>query len=92
VGEGVGSWFEDNLRRVVGNGHNTLFWYDCWVGEMPLRLKFPRLFKLAVIKECSMEEMSRLGWTEGGRAWECSILLHNVNGRRIVSGVFYFIT
>ena len=25
VGEGVGSWFEENLRRVVGNGRNTLF-------------------------------------------------------------------
>jgi len=28
VGVGVGSWFDDNLRRVVGDGRNTLFWYD----------------------------------------------------------------
>ena len=93
VGEGVGRWFEDNIRHVVGNGRNTLFWYDCWVGEMPLNLKFPRLFDLAVFKECLVEEMSTLGWTEGGGAWvwrrrllvweeesvrECSFLLHNI--------------
>jgi hypothetical protein len=54
---------------VVVNGRNTLFWYDCWVGEMPLKLKFFRLFGLAVFKECSVEEMSTLGWMEGGGAW-----------------------
>jgi hypothetical protein len=93
IGEGVGSWFEDNLRRVVGNCRNTLFWFDCWVGDMPLRLKYHRLFDLAVRKECSVEEMWRLGWSDGGRAWvwrrrlfaweeesvrECSLLLHNI--------------
>ncbi|KEH35521.1 hypothetical protein MTR_3g093740 [Medicago truncatula] len=93
VGEGVGSWFEENLRWVVGNGRNMLCWFDCWVGDMPLRLKYPRLFDLTVWKECSVEEMWRLGWIEGGRVWvwrrrllaweedsvrECSLLLHNV--------------
>ena len=78
---------------MVGNGRNTLFWYDCWVGKMPLNLKFSRLFDLAVFKECSVEEMSTLGWTEGGGVWvwrrrllaweeesvrECSFLLHNI--------------
>jgi len=62
-------------------------------GEMPLNLKFSRLFDLAVFKECLVEEMSTLGWTEGGGAWvwrcrllaweeesvrECSFLLHNI--------------
>lgn len=28
VGEGVGNWFEDNTRWVVGDGQSTLFWYD----------------------------------------------------------------
>ena len=93
VGEGVGSWFEDNLRRVVGNGRNTLFWYDRWMGDLPLKLKYPCLFDLVVSKECSVEEMWRLGWMEGGRVWvwrrrllaweedgvrECSLLLLNV--------------
>jgi len=68
VGEGVGTWFEDNTRQVVGNGRDTLFWHDIWVGEIPLRLKFPRLFNLAVNKQCTVEEMRRLEWAEGGRA------------------------
>jgi len=93
VGEGVGRWFDDNTRRVIGDGRDTLFWYDTWVGEMPLRVRFPRLFDLVVVKECTVEEMWRLGWGEGGEAWvwrrrllaweeesvrECSVLLHNI--------------
>jgi hypothetical protein len=61
IGEGVGSWFEENTRRVVGDGNNTLFWSDNWVGETPLCIKFPRLFDVAVNKECSVGEMARLG-------------------------------
>lgn len=56
-------------------------------------MKFPRLFELSVIKECSMEEMLRVMsadggwerlWRRGLMAWEeesvmeCSMLLHNI--------------
>jgi len=58
-----------------------------------LRLKFPRLFDLAVNKDYTVEEMKRLGGDNGGRLWEwrgrlfaweeesvgeCSVMLHNV--------------
>jgi len=69
VGEGVGRWFDENVRMVVGDGRNTLFWYDTWIGDTPLWLKFPRLFELAVEKESKVEEMRRLGWDGNGRAW-----------------------
>jgi len=36
VGLGVGSWFEDNIQRVVGGGRETYFWTDNWVGGVPL--------------------------------------------------------
>jgi len=93
VGEGVDNRFDENTRRVVGDGHNTLFWFDNWVGERPLCLQFPRLFNLAVNKECLVEEMARWGWKDGGRAWvwrrrlfaweeenvrECTLLSHNI--------------
>ena len=68
LGEGVGRWFDDNIRQVVGDGRNTLVWHDNWVGDIPLRCRFPCLFDLAVKKECSMEEMSRVGWEVGGRS------------------------
>ena len=70
VNEGVGSWFDGNVRRMVGDGRTTLFWFDHWVGEMPLRIKFSRLFDLAINKECMVEEMASLGWEVEGRAWE----------------------
>jgi len=93
VNEGVGSWFDGNVRRMVGDGRTTLFWFDHWVGEMPLRIKFPRLFDLAINKESTVEEMASLGWEVEGRAWEwrrrllaweedsvkeCSEMLHNI--------------
>jgi len=93
VGEGVGHWFDDNVRWVVGDGRGTLFWYDNWIGEIPLRLKFQRLFDLSVSKESTVEKMARLGWEEDGLAWvwrrrllaweeeslrECSALLNNI--------------
>jgi len=93
VGEGVGNWFEENIRRVVGDERDTLFWYDKWVGDVPLKLKFPRLFELVVVKNCTVADMGRLGWADDGMAWvwrrrlfawedetmrECSVLLHNI--------------
>jgi len=93
VGEGVGNWFEGNIRREVGDGLGTLFWFDLWIGETPLRFKYLRLFELAVNKMCTVADMEREGWEEGGRAWawrrrllaweeesvrECSLLLLNV--------------
>lgn len=32
VGFDEGSWFEENVRRVVGGGSNTNFWLDNWMG------------------------------------------------------------
>ena len=93
VGVGVGSWFDDGIRRVVGDGSHTLFWHDNWVGEITLRNTFPRLFDLVMNQESLVDEMSRIGWVDGGGAWvwrrrllvweeesvrECSALLHNV--------------
>ena len=92
VGEGVGRWFDSNIRRVVGDGRGTYFWHDTWVGEIPLKNKFSRLFDLSVEKECSVEKMGRvLGAVEGREslwhrrlfAWEeesiseCYVLLRN---------------
>ena len=72
---------------MVGNRRNTLFWYDCWVGKMPLNLKFSRLFDLAVFKECSVEEMSTLGWRGVG----VETLSVSVGGGEC-EGVFFSIT
>lgn len=89
MGEAVSRWFDDNIRRVVGGDRNTLFWHDNWVGEIPLRIKFPRLFDLLSVRSVQW----RLGWEDGGTGWvwrltllaweeesvrECSVLFHNI--------------
>jgi len=88
--EGVGSWFDDHYRRTEGDSENTLLWHDKWVGGVPLRLKFPRLFMLVVHHDITVADMWRRWWSEGGGVWrrrllawekesvrECSSLLHN---------------
>lgn len=72
VGLGVGDWFGDNVRRVVGGGDRTFFWTDNWVGGVPLKVQFPRLFDLAVEKWVTVKEMEGRGWMDGGGAWEWS--------------------
>jgi hypothetical protein len=67
---GVGSWFEGNTRRVVGDGQTTYFWADSWVTGVPLSTRFRCLFDLTVHRDCSVAEMEALGWEVGGGAWE----------------------
>lgn len=45
---GVGLWREFN--RVVGNWESTNFWGNCWVGEVSLKNKFSRLFRIIMQK------------------------------------------
>ena len=93
AGLGLGSWFEDNVCRVVGGGVDTYFWFDNWVGGAPLRVQFPRLFDLAENRGVTVREMASRGRGVGGGAWEwrrhllaweedsvmeCSTLLSNV--------------
>lgn len=82
LGEGVGCWFENNTRRVLGNGRSTFFWHDIWVGDIPLKLKYPRLFDLSVDKECSVEGMRRsLGAVDGWeRLWRRRLLAWEEEG------------
>jgi len=66
VGLVDGSWFNNNVRHVVGGGGTNYFWTDNWVGGVPLRVKFPRLFDLAVDRWVSVEDMARgVGRMEG---------------------------
>ncbi|PNX76937.1 cysteine-rich receptor-like protein kinase, partial [Trifolium pratense] len=89
-----GSWFGDHVVRRVGDGSDTLFWTDPWLGETPFRERFGRLFDLAETKQCTVAELSSLGWGIDGEAWvwrrplraweeellrECQILLSNIS-------------
>lgn len=54
------------MSRRVGDGADTSFWYDRWLGETPFIVRFRRLFKLTLNNSCSVATMFRLGWEEGG--------------------------
>jgi len=66
VGDDEG-WFGEGVSKVVGDGKSTLFWFDNWLGDVPLCRRFGRLFDLATNKLISVADMCELGWEEGER-------------------------
>ena len=50
----------------VGNGLETRFWEDCWVGDRPLGLKLPRLAALYEDRRCMVAQR----WADNGRRWQ----------------------
>ncbi|XP_022026490.1 uncharacterized protein LOC110927176 [Helianthus annuus] len=44
------------LRGVVGSGESIFFWLDPWLFDIPLKEKFPDLFKLELVKNCSVSD------------------------------------
>ncbi|CAJ2635808.1 unnamed protein product [Trifolium pratense] len=48
------------VRKKLGNGHNTSFWHDKWIGVIPLKNVYPRLFSVSVDKDSSVAESGRL--------------------------------
>lgn len=56
--------------RRVGKGDNTKFWSDWWEGEMPLKDKFRRLYKISTQQESNIEELGR--WERVEWLWQFS--------------------
>jgi hypothetical protein len=52
-----GNWFTNSVRRKIGNGVNTRFWKDKWLGDIPLSILFPRLYSLSCCKEAMVREV-----------------------------------
>jgi len=48
------SWFQDHVRRLVGNGKHIYFCSGVWVGGFPFRDRFSRLFELSMSKWVSV--------------------------------------
>nr|GEY31493.1 RNA-directed DNA polymerase, eukaryota [Tanacetum cinerariifolium] len=46
--------FVSHCKKHVGDGHNIQFWYDSWVFDQPLRVRFPRLFAFKTDKESTV--------------------------------------
>ncbi|GJX59093.1 RNA-directed DNA polymerase, eukaryota [Tanacetum coccineum] len=49
-----GSNFLSHCKIRVGNGLNTRFWLDTWISDLPLSIRFPRIFALERTKAVSV--------------------------------------
>ena len=85
IGDGGEGQFAERVSRKVGDGADTSFWYDRWLGGVPLCQRFSRLFDLAENKSisvpfCSLQD-GRKGVRRGsggggcgcGRRWQRSV-------------------
>ncbi|KAE8659133.1 Mannose-P-dolichol utilization defect 1 protein [Hibiscus syriacus] len=63
--DAFGDCFRRNLCVRAGNGETFKFWHDVWLGSVPLKDRFPRLFALSNNKEGKVAEFrlhSDAGW------------------------------
>ncbi|KAK2422417.1 hypothetical protein QL285_032952 [Trifolium repens] len=72
VGLGVlpgveGDWTQDVFVRKVGIGGSTRFWLDAWVGNVPLCVTFPRLFKISLQTNLCVKDMG--AWENDTWIW-----------------------
>ncbi|GJS98578.1 RNA-directed DNA polymerase, eukaryota, reverse transcriptase zinc-binding domain protein [Tanacetum coccineum] len=51
------------LKRRINNGASTRFWHETWINSTPLRQQYPRLFHLALNKNCSIQDCWNNGWS-----------------------------
>ncbi|KAK7410878.1 hypothetical protein VNO78_02073 [Psophocarpus tetragonolobus] len=61
------NWFSDNVFKKVGDGKETLFWEQKWIGDTSLSLQFPRLYGLAADKGTTVFDKREVS---GGWVWE----------------------
>ncbi|KAK1310295.1 hypothetical protein QJS10_CPA08g01000 [Acorus calamus] len=58
----IKGWFHNQedlsrtLRWEVNDGRQTLFWKDRWCGDDELMTRFPTLFRIAEMQDCSVAE------------------------------------
>jgi hypothetical protein len=70
IRDGVGGirdgWFGESVTRRVGDGSDTFFWSDPWLGGSPLCERFGCLYDLAASKSRTVAEMCAARWEDGG--------------------------
>uniref|UniRef100_A0A8I6Y312 Reverse transcriptase zinc-binding domain-containing protein n=1 Tax=Hordeum vulgare subsp. vulgare TaxID=112509 RepID=A0A8I6Y312_HORVV len=51
--------FFNRTRFIIGNGENTRFWEDTWLGAQPLALQYPLLYNIAQRKQTTVAAVLR---------------------------------
>jgi len=69
VGDGGSGWFDDQVLRRVGDGFDTSFWCDRWLGAAPLCERFRRLYELTENKFMSVADLLSVDAEQWGVVW-----------------------
>ncbi|XP_071688820.1 uncharacterized protein [Rutidosis leptorrhynchoides] len=78
--EDLGIRFKNSFVKVIGNGRDTSFWHEVWIGQDKLCDAFPRLYRLETFKHASvsMRVYTRGSSNQFSWAW-----VHQPMGRSI---------
>ncbi|GKC96852.1 hypothetical protein Tco_1162294 [Tanacetum coccineum] len=50
-------------KKVIGNGYNSSFWHEKWLGEECFKVRFNRLFNLELNKDVSVgQKLQNSNW------------------------------
>lgn len=55
-------WYERGTKWRLGNGKKIRFWHDVWLGNCPLKIKFPKLFRISRQQDWSVMELKEVEW------------------------------
>ncbi|GAU48560.1 hypothetical protein TSUD_182080 [Trifolium subterraneum] len=94
---GERGWFAASIEPQVGNGVDTLFWTDQWLGGAPLSVKYRHLFDLSLNKLMMVEEMRELGGLLSNVVLQPSVAYiwlwrHDPGGGYTVQGAYILLT
>ncbi|WJX66218.1 hypothetical protein P8452_50797 [Trifolium repens] len=64
----LGNWLEDGLIHNIGDGGDTNFWHNNWCPVGPLAIAFPRLYRISLQMEATIQEMGM--WASGTWNWQ----------------------
>jgi hypothetical protein len=77
--------------KRIGNGGDTSFWHEKWVGVQPLKEAFPRLFLLSTQKEACVSEVGRRvsGRWEWDLKWRRNLFVWEEEGRDLLLNLLF---
>ncbi|XP_058749655.1 uncharacterized protein LOC131622635 [Vicia villosa] len=65
--------FKSNIRCILNDGSDILFWNSVWCGDKSLCLLFPGLYAVSSNKWCSVSSV--LDRSDGGACWQYATLM-----------------
>lgn len=74
-----GTWLSKSISKRLGDGSDTRFWLDLWVGDVPLAVRFAGLYNLSLQQSGLVSDMGfwqadswswLIPWRRAPRDWE----------------------